>query len=214
MKKVFVSFLFALIFILNTKSALADYGQYQEPSKPQIILIDKFVGKPTTNKGGYTDVEYVDNLSSSDPRFHAGQTVFFKIKVKNTSSVKIYNVTVRDYVPSYLDPIEGPGSWDSSNRTITWSAGDFEVDEEKTYYLKMQVYSSANLPADKGLFCMVNKAEAKNDNTADDDSSQYCVEKEVTGVTTTPSAGPEMALAIVALNGLGLITGLKLRKKS
>lgn len=215
MKKYLFSFivLFLLTFYVPryTLYVKAQYGQYGQPSPSYSILVDKMVGKPSLNKGA-TSYDYVDNLSPSDPRFRPGQEIFFKVKVKNTSNTRLTNVTVKDYLPSYLEPIEGPGSWDASTRIITWNAGDFEVDEEKVYYIKMQIYPQDKLPADKGLFCLVNKVGAYNQ-ASDEDTSQFCIEKEVLGVTKVPSAGPEYGLALLAFNGLVAIVGLRLKKQ-
>ncbi len=221
----FKAILITLIFCASlslVKNVAADsdndgqYGQYGDYGYPptQTVLIDKMVGKPYITKGGVTEVEYVDNLSASDPRFGPGQEIYFKIKVKNTANTRLTNVTVKDYVPAYLEPLEGPGSYDASTRIITFEAGDFEADEEKIYYIKMQVLPQDKLPADKGLFCEINKAVAYNDQVSDEDTAQYCIEKQVTGVTTVPSAGPAWALALVGLNMVGGAIGLYLRKKT
>lgn len=207
MKKVLATLLFlTTIFFLLTIKSYAQYGQYGGPSYSYSILIDKMVAKPNTD-------EYVDNLSVSDPRFAASQDVWFRVKVKNTSNQDITNVEVKDYVPSYLEPLQGPGTWDANTRIITWNAGDFAVDEEKAYYLKMAVYSQNDLPADKGLFCIVNKVDAHSDNTYDDDTSQLCIEKKVAGVTTVPSAGPEMGIILLSGELLALSAGLFINKK-
>ena len=166
-----------------------------------------------TNQGGVTDYEYVDNLSPSDPRFSAQQFVMFRLKVKNTSNVTIYNVTVKDYVPSYLYPAEGPGNYDSNSRTVVFSAGDFAPDEEKWYYLKMQIVPANQMPSDKGLFCVTNKAQAYNDQVSDDDTAQLCIEKQVTipPGKPVPQAGPEMELILLAGEMGALALGLKIK---
>jgi uncharacterized repeat protein (TIGR01451 family) len=212
MKQIFIT-LFALsclYLVLISKAVAQQYG----PTYSQSILIDKMVSKPNQTHAYDNEYEYVDNLSSSDPRFQPAEEVYFKLKVKNTSTEKIYNVTVKDFVPNYLEPISGPGSYDVNSRVITINAGDFGADEEKYYYIKMKVFTQDKLPSDKGLFCITNKAEAKNDNLYDQDSAQLCIEKQVVGVpgtativTTTPQAGPEMGIALLgietALIGLG-----------
>ena len=212
MKKYLFSFIVLSFLTFNvsrlTFNVYAQYGQYGGETPSYSILIDKMVGKPSQNKGA-TEYEYVDNLSPSDPRFSPGQEVYFKIKVKNTSNRDITNVVVRDYVPSYLDPIEGPGSWDSNSRVITFNAGDFRINEEKVYYIKMKVYDQANLPADRGLFCLINKVTVTSSSPYDEDTAQLCVEKQVLGAKTVPQAGPGMGVLILGLNvltaGLGLI---------
>jgi len=219
MKKYLFSFIVLSLLTLHvpsyTLNVNAQYGQYGGETPSYSILIDKMVGKPTQTKGGSQTYTYVDNLSPSDPRFSPNQEVWFKVKVKNTSSQNLTAVQVTDYVPSYLMPIEGPGKWNPDNRTITWNAGDFSVDEEKVYYIKMQVYDQSLLPADKGLFCIINKVDAKKDNVAyDDDTAQLCIEKQVVGATKVPQAGPEMGMLLLVGNILGLGVGIYLRKNN
>ncbi len=213
MKKYLFSFIVLLLITLyvSHSTSYAQYGQYGQPAPSYSLLVDKLVGKPNQTKGGITDYTYVDNLSPADPRFRPGQEIFFKIKVKNTATVKLTNVTVKDYVPSYLEPIEGPGTWDANTRTITWNAGDFNSDEEKVYYIKMQIYPQDKLPANRGLFCLVNKVGAYNQ-ASDEDTAQFCIEKEVLGVTKVPEAGPAYGLALLAFNGLAAIVGFRLKK--
>lgn len=217
-KVLFALVLSSIIYHLTSNISLAQYGcgtQYggQCPPPPS-ILIDKMVGQAIMTKGGVTNVTYVDNLTPSDARFRAGQQVYFKLRVKNTSSVNLINVTVKDYVPSYLQPIEGPGAYDASTQTITFNAGSFVPNEEKIYYLTMQVFPQDRLPADKGLFCLVNRALASTDQTSDDDTSQLCIEKEVIAVAKVPSSGPEMGLVLLTGELIALGAGMMLRKKS
>jgi hypothetical protein len=206
-------FIFFLLLTLNVSAVNAQYGQYgqyggQTPSYS--LIIDKAVAKPGAQKG--ETAQYVDNLSPSDPRFAPSQDVWFKIKVKNTANVALQAVEVKDNVPEYLLPLEGPGKWDEQTRTLTWNAGNFAIDEEKTYYVKMRVYEQKKLPADKGLFCIVNKATAKNNIAYDEDTAQLCIEKQVLDVSTMPSTGPAMGLMLLAGNLLTLAIGLRLNK--
>ena len=217
MKKVFVALItFIAVITLIPSPVQAQYGQYGgQPAPVQTILIDKMVGKPSApTKGGVVTVQYVDNLTPSDPRFSPGQEVMFKLKVKNTSNVTLNNVTVKDYVPAYIEPVEGPGTFDSMSRVITWDAGSFAPNEEKTYFIKMQLTTQDKMPANKGLFCLTNKSQVYNGYASDDDSAQFCVEKTVVGVTTAPKAGPEMGLALMGLNAIGIYVGMRLKKKS
>lgn len=171
----------------------------------QSILIDKTV---------YNGNSYVDNMSASDTRFAPQGQITFRLRVKNTSNTTLTNVTVKDYVPTYLEPIEGPGTYDASTRIITFNAGDFNTDEEKTYYIKMQVVAQDGLPSDKSLICEINKAQAYNGNVSYEDSSQFCIEKQVIGVTKVPSSGPDFGLAIIGVNLVGGAIGLWLKKRT
>ena len=212
MKKLVTILILASICLFCTFNTFAQYGEEITPSRS--ILVDKMVGKVTVNKGG-VDIEYVDNLSSSDPRFKPNDEIMFKIRIKNTSNVKFSDVEFKDYVPSYLEPLEGPGSYDQNTGIISFNAEDFEVDEEKIYYMKMKILSQDRLPSDKGLFCFKNKAraEADNGNIADEDTAQLCVEKQIGQVAETPSAGPEFSLALLALQSGALLVGLQIKKR-
>ena len=208
MKKYLVGFLTLLALFLTIASpSLAQYGGTVYNYS---ILIDKTVA--THNDDNTNSNNYVDNLSPSDSRFHAGNDVYFKIRVKNTSNRNLNAVWVKDYVPAYILPLEGPGTWNVDSRTITWNAGDFNVDEEKTYYLKMRVYDQSLLPSDKGLFCITNSAEARNDVVSNNDSSQICIEKQVAKVTQTPATGPELGLFLLAGELITLSGGLLIKK--
>ena len=213
-KKALIFFTITTIYLILAAISNAQYGQYNPPPPSQSIFIDKWVAKPTgQTKGGVTDYEYVDNLSPSDPRFSAQQYVMFRLKVKNTSSVSLNNVTVKDYVPAYLYPAEGPGNYDSNSRTVIFNAGDFAPDEEKWYYLKMQIVPANQMPSDKGLFCVTNKAQAYNDQVSDDDTAQLCIEKQVVVIPgkPVPQAGPEMGLILLAGEMGALALGLKIK---
>ena len=208
MKKLFL-FVLLLLTVTLSGPVMAQYEQNVGPSFS--IRMNKLVGEPVVSKGE-TTMSFVDNLFTSDPRFAPGQDVFFKLIVKNTSSVTIKNVTVKDFVPTSIEPIDGPGNFDASTRTITFSAGDFAVNEEKSYILKMRVLNQDRLPTDKGLFCLVNKSQASNDNASDEDTAQFCVEKQVSQTPEVPSAGPEYGLILLSLEGLALSAGLMLKK--
>ncbi len=212
-----LAFIVALFFVSAVPSfaQYGQYGQYGQTTPSQSILIDKQVGKPVgTTKGGVTEIEYVDNLTPADPRFKPGAEVDFKIRVKNTSSVQLDAVTVTDTVPAYIEPIEGPGTYDASTRIITFNAGTFAPGEEKTYFLKTQLYGQDKLPSDRGLMCITNYAKAYNANVSDDDTAQFCIEKEVLGVTQTPKSGPELDFLLLAGQMSVLGVGVIIKKKA
>jgi len=92
-------------------------------------MIDKTVSRGEETKGGIT--QYVDNYAATDPRFNAGQKVFFQIKVKNTANVTLKNIQVKDVLPSYVDASEGPGAYDANTKTIAWTYPELKTGEEK-----------------------------------------------------------------------------------
>jgi uncharacterized repeat protein (TIGR01451 family) len=194
------------------------YGQYGGAAPSYSIIIDKMVAMPNATKGGQDN--YVDNLSPSDPRFAPGTQVHFQVKVKNTSTVDLRNVTVQDVLPSYVDAVEGPGDYNAENRTISWTYAELKAGEEKVEKVVAHIKPQADLPADKGLMCMINKAIVRVGDASDEDTSQFCVEKTVTmttkggqPVTTTPEAGANL-LAFGALNLAALAGGIFLKKRA
>lgn len=224
MKNTFILItLLAAVLSINTPAVNADsgtygtYGQYGgQPAPAQTILIDKKVGRPngTATKGGVATYEYVDNLTVANARFKPGSPVMFQIRVKNTSTVTLNDVMVKDFVPSYLEPIEGFGNFDTATRIISVNAGSFRPDEEKIYYVKMQLFGQAQMPNDKGLFCLTNKVQAYNSVTSDEDTAQFCVEKEVMGAVEAPKAGPEAGILLAGVQTILLGVGFSLKKLS
>ena len=217
MKRLIAFLLLTISFLLLATAVSAQYGQYgpyQGPEPSLSIMIDKMVGTPITTKGGTDDVEFVDNLSPSDTRFLPGEEVLFKLKVKNTSEAKLNDVTVVDFLPDFVEPVEGPGTFSDETREITVEAGYFEVDEEKEFILKVRVLVQDELPEDEALICLVNNSQAFNENVSDEDTSQFCVEKEVLGVTEVPSAGPELGALLLSGQVTMLGLGILLKRKS
>lgn len=208
-------FILVVTVLFLAQPTLAQYGGYGQQPVNKTLLVDKMVGKPSVTKGG--TIDYVDNLAPADPHYVPGQEIFFRIRVKNTSNILLSNVQLNDYMPAYLNPLEGPGTFDANTRTIIYNIGDIQSNEEKFYTLKMQILPQNQLPADKGLFCLMNKAEAfipsgSNKEARDSDSSQFCIEKQVTGVTKVPTSGPGLGLALLGLQTAVLGVGMMLRR--
>lgn len=223
-RRVFTQILVTIITALTlvtAQSVYADYGTYGaygSTAPSESILIDKLVALPNgaTTKGGTTTYTYVDNLSSNDKRFSPGQEVTFKIKVKNTSSRTLNVVKVKDTLPAYLTFVSG-------NDTV--SAGSFTSGQEKEFIVKARVASQDKLPTDKSIICVANKATAyevvstskggvDQQGLTDEDTAQFCIEKQVQNVTNVPKAGPEMGFGIVALEMAGLGFGMLIKKRA
>lgn len=217
MKKLIAYLVLVFSFLVVASSVSADcvgqYGQYGSPCNSYSIVVDKMVGFPGSSNDA-ASYSYVDNLSVNDAKFTPNQYVFFKVNVKNTSNVNLDSTSSRDYVPTYLNPIEYPGTYDSNNRTITWDSGSFGINEIKTYYIKMQVVGQNSLPTDQSITCITNRAQAWANGVTDDDSSQFCVQKQVVTTPTVPSTGPEFGYILVAGEMALAAAGIYLRKKS
>lgn len=184
------------------------------------FTIDKKVLTPT--KGG----SYVDNLTINDYRFQIGNTATFKIIVKNTGDNKIDTLTVVDNLPNHLTFVSGPGTYNNSNRTITYTINNLEKGQVNEQVFTVTVANS--IPQNQGIVCLTNQATATDNNgiTARD-TAGLCVQQDVTSplqptpapqvfqkvpVKNIPNTGPEM-LPLLGLIPAG-IAGLVLRNKS
>ncbi len=202
-------------FLLLTPLSYAQYGQYGSPPPQGAISIEKLVSMPfSTLPADLSTLTFVNNLSPADPRFAPGKDVVFKIIIQNTSSTTLTNVTIKDILPANVSPIAGPGTFDSNMNTISFTVSDLNPGDQQVFFLTAQIAQSNQLPADKSLFCLVNTAQVFSNTSngtnspSDQSTSQFCIEKQVLGVTTAPSAGPEFGFLLVggelATLGLGL----------
>lgn len=212
----FILTLFAAATVSADSGQYGQYGQYGGGAPSYSIVIDKKVSTGTQTKGGI--VSYVDNYSESDARLSPGAKVYFEVKVKNTSDTTLTNVEVKDIFPDSIDAVEGPGSFDTNSKTISWTYPELKAGEEKTEKIIAQVYDQSRLPADKGLFCLNNKATVRVANAYDEDTAQFCVEKQVSltkgGI---PKKAPEAGAPGILLSALSMVSlagGFYIKKKS
>jgi len=191
----FILFLTAFIFALSNKAALArceqQYGGGETCYEGELRL-DKVVKNPSSGT-------YVDNLFSSDPNFSADQDVWFRLTIKNTGSDDLNDVEVKDKFPNYVLFVSGPGSWNDSDKTLTWKIDHLSPGESKDYEIKGKIVSEGSLPSDSGTYCVTNYGEAKKDNKSASDTSQLCITKKVLGMATMPKTGSNIILTILLL---------------
>ncbi len=182
------------------------------------IAINKQILNPKTNK-------FVDNLSINDPKYHPEFIVNFKLTVTNTSKSAIKNINVKDIFPQYITFSSGPGKFDETAKTLSFSIDSLEPNETKTLAVVGRVASTADLP--QGIVCVVNRAIVLLDSQDQaSDNTQLCIENKVVEVpkekafpvfppptiTETPPTGPTpIPLAIFILAG---VVGFIIRKKS
>ncbi|OGH02171.1 MAG: hypothetical protein A2798_03515 [Candidatus Levybacteria bacterium RIFCSPHIGHO2_01_FULL_37_17] len=219
MKKLFtlISVFAFAVLLFNVQSVSADcttiYGGGQSCPPSYNFDINKLVQTP--GKGGGT---FVDNLSVNDPKYSPKQNVTFKLTVKNTGDKTIPTLTVVDTFPSYLSFVSGAGNYNSSNRTLTFTISNLEAGKSQEFTVVGKLSDENMMPSDQATICLVNYAQVSDNSTQSNDSSQFCVQKQVLGkvfpapkVVTTPPTGPEM----VTLVGLipAALAGFALRKK-
>lgn len=204
------------MFLMIALPVSADqYGPYDSPKESVDISVDKMIGVPHSTKGGTTDYTYVDNLSTNDYRFGPQDVVYFRIIVKNTADKTLNNVVLNDVGPDYVQMLENPGTVHGNMLKI--EVGTLNAGEEKEYIVKGRVAHHDNLPTDKGVVCVTNKARAGNADAGDEDNAQFCIEKSVSktkgGVPAqVPEAGAAEGLMIMGAAAMLAGAGFRLRK--
>jgi len=206
--------LFFLLFALPNISHADEYKQYGTSVNNIKLRVEKFVSKPVAkSEKGKISNDFVDNLWASDKKYLPDQSVKFKLVVTNISDVALANIQVKDFFPQYLDGFSGAGSLDVSNKVVSITIDHLDAGEAKTLYMSFHIVPQSSLPMNQGILCLVNKVQAESQGLRNEDTSQFCVEKEVLGVTSQPQAGPEYALALLGLNAAMLISGISFLRK-
>lgn len=186
------------------------------------IDIEKKVKHPDSPKGEAE--KFVDNLSISESKYHAGDQVVFKLTVTNTGDATLSTVEVKDILPTYVTFVSGPGKFDANTKTLTYTLKDLKSKESRTETLVVKVVAESDLLIDNGSVCTVNQSFATSDGMSDQDNALFCIEKKVlvtkgglpvkpaVKAAQTPPTGPEM-WALIGLIPAGL-SGILLRRRS
>jgi len=176
----------SLAFLSFSKQALANVycdDQYGGNCREIDLQIDKLIYDPESNS-------FVDNLGINDYKFTSNEQITFKLKIRNNGEETFQHIDVRDYLPDYVLHQSGD---------LDFDIYDLVPNETEERDIVVKVVSSQNLPQDKSIVCVVNKAEATNGADSDSDTSQFCIEEKVLGMTTIPKTGANLFSAIILL---------------
>ena len=205
MKKTLTILATAVIaFLLLAKPVLAavrcetQYGGGEVCVRTGELQIDKEVWDPE-------DEKWLDNLGLGDYKFAPGESIKFKLKIKNVGDKTFSEVDVRDYLPDLVEHVSGD---------LEFEIKDLSPDETETRELEVKVVSADRFPNDKSIICEVNTAETWADDKKDKDTAQVCFEKKVLGVSELPPTGPENWLIIIPFSLLAGLVGFYLKKFS
>ncbi|MCL4360012.1 DUF11 domain-containing protein [Patescibacteria group bacterium] len=203
---VLASFAFLLATPVKADQCTTDYGG-TTTCTPSDLVISKAVKNPITG-------QFVANLTSTDATFSPGSEVDFRLTVKNTSGQTFDPVTVKDIFPNYLTFVAGPGTFDSSTNTLTFTLNNLIAGETRTVGVVGKVVDASRFPAGENFFCVVNTAEVSALNRNDQSTSQLCIATSVLGATTLPVAGFNDLLVLLPFLGMGLGGFALITKKS
>lgn len=197
---------------ITPEPAIADasctpiYGGGTDCPPEQSLLLDKTVQNPGNGA-------FVDNVQLFDYAFLADQSVVYRLRIENTSNTQLTNIVVTDVLPENLRFIAGPGTYDQTNNTLTFTIAVLNAGSSRTFDVHAKVASIAELPTDQSTFCRSNSATAKSGNASDSDTAQICIEKKVLDTPALPTTGPG-ANMLLALGLIGVfIAGQRLALK-
>lgn len=206
MKKLIALAFIIASLLITPQLALANYGYFGAPGVPSTqLIINKLVQNPINSV-------FVDNLSTSDPRFLPGQRVTFRIDVKNNGQTDLTNVTVSDRLPDQVTFVSGPVN--ASGNMVTRNIDSLKVGEVKSFTVVASVKSADQLPAGQ-VVCQSNFSQASVNGASAQDSASFCIETRILGVVSElPITGPEMAAVVLIGSTLLLLASVLLIKMS
>ena len=115
------------------------------------LSIDKRVYNPD-------DREFENHVEANDYVFSAGETVEFKITIKNTGDVTYKEVKLTDELPDFVEfkDFTGGDDGDYENGKITWKFKDFKKGDTETVKFTVKIVGAAKLPNDSGNMQLTN----------------------------------------------------------
>lgn len=163
---------------------------------------------------------YIENmLPDVAPFYRPSETVVFKVTVQNTGNKSLSPVDVADTLPLYvdldsvklnMDGKETKVTVNKTNRQFGFTINNLNAGESKDAFISANIYSTAALPSGN-TNCAANFAQASASDTGTaSDTAQYCVRKEVLGITAVPKTGAS-EVVLLSLGGLASV-GYILRK--
>ncbi|HSX39705.1 MAG TPA: LPXTG cell wall anchor domain-containing protein [Candidatus Saccharimonadales bacterium] len=190
-----------LFAAVGTTKAYADcesnYGGGETCNKERSFTISKKV-RIAKDSGSDKENEWKDKVTD----VNKGDTIEFRITVKNTGNASASDMEMIDKLPEELQKLGGSG--------LTEEWDDFGKNTTKTFYIIVQVKNSEfdNANFDK---CVVNKATLKHKgDKVGSDTATVCYGNG-TPTELPKTGGPAIELTLI---GLGLIGLAVLIKKS
>lgn len=171
------------------------------------LTINKQVENPITNV-------FVENLTTTDPTFGPGAAIHYRLTITNSSGQTFDPVTVTDTFPPYVTFVSGPGTYNSSNNTLTFTLNNLIAGETRTVDIAGQVVAVSQFPSGKSLFCVTNTSSVSAMNRNDSDSAQACLQNGVVTLNNLPVAGVDDLALMLPFAGVGLGGFALLKKRS
>lgn len=155
----------------QTPSCTLLFGGGQTCVQDRDFSVNKQVQEPGSK-------DFRDNLTATSNRFTSGQTITFRITIKNTANGDLSNLTITDTIPRHLTYTKGDGTFDKSNQTFSAKIDKLEKGKSKTLTLVTTVITADKLPSVPSPLCLSNQASAKVGNKTSTDITTFCVNNE------------------------------------
>lgn len=183
-----------LVFLILPKMSYAQYQVTQQLNRQ--IMIDKKIFHPQLNS-------YVDNLSVDQFLFLQDQEVSFRIEVKNVTTSEIRSLEVKDRLPKEVTFLAGPGRYNPSDHSMEFTIDILAPGQSRNFDIKARINSIDNSMAN--ILCVNNIAELKFNKSFDQDVVNFCIQRNVLGVTfELPRTGMTNSI-LIGLVGLGML---------
>lgn len=145
---------------------------------PQNFTINKQIQVP----GG---TAFKDNITDPDPLFKPGQTIVFRIIVKNTSNSTISNIKVSDPFPDYIVYKSSNGDFNTQTRTFSATIDKLDKGQTKVFTITSSIKGAKDIPDNPSPLCSANLATAVQNNKSIGDLATYCINKPATNSGNT-----------------------------
>lgn len=187
----------------------ASYGTTECP--PNDVSLDKKVINPITGI-------FVDNLLAGDAAYSPDSEVVYSLNVTNSSNQEFTSVQVTDTLPDQMtqpqvhpdDLVKVTDVKVNGNELKFVLKDALKAGESREIRVKAKVKSASNFDSGKNLNCdLTNKAVVTASDRTDSDEAKLCVQTNILGKTTLPTAGPEDYLPLVPFVATGF-TGMAL----
>lgn len=215
MKKAFATSLISLTFLSLAALVIASPvfaqnsyggGTYGTTTTPADLTVNKKVRTPLP------PFEFRENLSETDISYKPETDVIFQISITNSGSETFEEVNVRDTLSNNVVSASVASEFNAqfSKPILFFTIKDLKPGETRVIEVTAKLAKETELtPSNRSLICEANEVHVSSEGRSDDDKANYCIKKEVLGVTTLPKAGPEDYLPIVPFALMGIL-GLKM----
>ncbi|MGI5827913.1 MAG: hypothetical protein ACOX6V_02715 [Patescibacteria group bacterium] len=202
----FVATGFLIYFLTTAESAYASricrevYGGGLVCEEKEID-VDKVVFSPHKNT-------FVDNIPRDELVFSSGETVTFELRVTNTGNIVVHQVTLKDFLPNWLEWQSG-GDTSGGSGVVQFEVFDLDPGETETRSFQARIKDTSALS--EMAMCVTNKVVAMFDSEEDIDTANFCIAREavvekeeivvkekVLGVEELPPTGTNFPLVLLA----------------